>query len=125
MLKRFREFVLRGNIVELAIAVVIGTAFVALITQFTDSFKSAVEEPTGPGEAEVTGGDPQPAARPAAELITQQGHDAGGGCLVSTGRARQAPGFHGRSGRLRYCPATHLRTPDAAVSCGQSGSPAR
>ncbi len=38
MLKGFRDFILRGNIIELAVAVVIGTAFVALITQFTESF---------------------------------------------------------------------------------------
>lgn len=38
MLRGFREFVLRGNIIELAVAVVIGTAFAALIKQFTESF---------------------------------------------------------------------------------------
>ena len=32
MLKEFRSFLLRGNIVELAIAVVIGVAFAALVT---------------------------------------------------------------------------------------------
>jgi len=32
MLKEFRSFLLRGNIVELAIAVVIGIAFAALVT---------------------------------------------------------------------------------------------
>jgi len=32
MLKEFRSFLLRGNIVELAIAVVLGTAFAALVT---------------------------------------------------------------------------------------------
>ena len=32
MLKGFREFVLRGNVVDLAVAVVIGTAFGAVIT---------------------------------------------------------------------------------------------
>jgi large conductance mechanosensitive channel len=32
MLKEFREFILRGNLVDLAIAVVIGTAFGAVIT---------------------------------------------------------------------------------------------
>ena len=31
MLKDFREFILRGNLVELAVAVVIGTAFAALV----------------------------------------------------------------------------------------------
>ena len=38
MLKEFREFVLRGNLVDLAVAVVIGTAFTALVTAFTKSF---------------------------------------------------------------------------------------
>ncbi|MGH3912453.1 MAG: large conductance mechanosensitive channel protein MscL [Pseudonocardiaceae bacterium] len=38
MLKGFRDFVLRGNIIELAVAVVIGTAFAALVKQFTESF---------------------------------------------------------------------------------------
>lgn len=37
MLKGFKEFLSRGNIVDLATAVVIGTAFTALVTQFTDS----------------------------------------------------------------------------------------
>ena len=32
MLKEFREFVLRGNLVDLAVAVVIGTAFTAVVT---------------------------------------------------------------------------------------------
>lgn len=32
MLKEFREFILRGNMVDLAVAVVIGTAFGAVVT---------------------------------------------------------------------------------------------
>jgi len=35
MLKGFRDFVLRGNVVDLAVAVVIGTAFGAVVTAFT------------------------------------------------------------------------------------------
>lgn len=38
MLKGFKDFLLRGNIVDLAVAVVIGTAFTALVASFTDSF---------------------------------------------------------------------------------------
>jgi large conductance mechanosensitive channel len=38
MLKGFKEFLMRGNIVELAVAVVIGTAFVQLVTVFTANF---------------------------------------------------------------------------------------
>jgi large conductance mechanosensitive channel len=34
MLKGFKEFILRGNVVDLAIAVVIGTAFTALVKAF-------------------------------------------------------------------------------------------
>jgi large conductance mechanosensitive channel len=35
MLKGFRDFLFRGNIVDLALAVVIGTAFTALVTAVT------------------------------------------------------------------------------------------
>ena len=38
MLKEFRDFVLRGNVVELAVAVVIGAAFGALVAAFVSSF---------------------------------------------------------------------------------------
>jgi large conductance mechanosensitive channel len=38
MLKGFKDFLLRGNIVDLAVAVVIGTAFTALVASFTESF---------------------------------------------------------------------------------------
>jgi large conductance mechanosensitive channel len=36
MLKEFRDFLLRGNIVELAIAFVMGLAFAAVVTSFVD-----------------------------------------------------------------------------------------
>ncbi|MDT9408479.1 large conductance mechanosensitive channel protein MscL [Corynebacterium rouxii] len=35
MLKGFKDFILRGNVVELAVAVVIGTAFTAIVTAFS------------------------------------------------------------------------------------------
>ncbi|WP_229054930.1 large conductance mechanosensitive channel protein MscL [Aeromicrobium sp. Leaf350] len=38
MIKGFKDFLLRGNIVDLAVAVVIGTAFTALVAAFTGSF---------------------------------------------------------------------------------------
>ena len=38
MLKEFRDFVLRGNVVDLAIAVVIGAAFGAVVTALVSSF---------------------------------------------------------------------------------------
>jgi large conductance mechanosensitive channel len=37
MLKEFRAFILRGNLVDLAVAVVVGTAFSAVVTSFVSS----------------------------------------------------------------------------------------
>jgi large conductance mechanosensitive channel len=37
MLREFRDFLLRGNILELAVAFVIGVAFGALVTSFVDN----------------------------------------------------------------------------------------
>ncbi|MBG9295551.1 large conductance mechanosensitive channel protein MscL [Corynebacterium diphtheriae bv. gravis] len=36
MFKGFKDFILRGNVVELAVAVVIGTAFTAIVTAFSE-----------------------------------------------------------------------------------------
>ena len=35
MLKGFKDFLMRGNVVDLAVAVVIGTAFTAIVTAFS------------------------------------------------------------------------------------------
>jgi large conductance mechanosensitive channel len=37
MLRGFKEFILRGNVVDLAVAVVIGAAFATIVTSFTDN----------------------------------------------------------------------------------------
>ncbi|GGC68005.1 large conductance mechanosensitive channel protein MscL [Hoyosella rhizosphaerae] len=37
MLKGFRDFLMRGNVLDLAVAVVIGTAFTAIVTAFTEN----------------------------------------------------------------------------------------
>ena len=36
MLEGFKKFIMRGNVMELAVAVIIGTAFTAIVTAFTD-----------------------------------------------------------------------------------------
>ena len=38
MFRGFKDFLLRGNVVDLAVAVVIGAAFTAVVAAFTDSF---------------------------------------------------------------------------------------
>lgn len=37
MLQGFKDFILRGNVIELAVAVVIGGAFTAIVTAFSDN----------------------------------------------------------------------------------------
>lgn len=53
MIKGFRDFILRGNVIDLAIAVVIGTAFAAVVKAVTDAFITplinAIGKPTSAG----------------------------------------------------------------------------
>jgi large conductance mechanosensitive channel len=49
VLKGFKEFLSRGNIVDLSVAVVIGTAFTALVTKFTDSIIQPLIDRVGAG----------------------------------------------------------------------------
>jgi large conductance mechanosensitive channel len=54
MLKGFKDFLMRGNVVDLAVAVVIGTAFAAVVSQFTESFINPLIKLLGGGG--TTGG---------------------------------------------------------------------
>ena len=54
MLKDFREFLLRGNLVDLAVAVVIGTAFTALVNAFVKSLITPLIAAVG-GEPDFSG----------------------------------------------------------------------
>ena len=38
MLKGFKDFIMRGNVVDLAVGIVIGAAFTAVVTAFTSAF---------------------------------------------------------------------------------------
>ena len=42
MLKDFKAFVLRGNVVDLAVGVVIGAAFAAVVTSFVDNILTPI-----------------------------------------------------------------------------------
>jgi large conductance mechanosensitive channel len=51
MLKGFKDFLLRGNVVDLAVAVVVGAAFTAVVTAFTNAFlKPLIQVVSGGGE---------------------------------------------------------------------------
>ena len=45
MLKGFKEFIARGNVIDLAAAVVIGAAFTGLVTAFTENVVTAASRP--------------------------------------------------------------------------------
>lgn len=56
----FKNFILRGNLVDLAVAVIIGTAFAAVVTAFTGMLLSAIAKVLGgkqPNFDEYTPGD--------------------------------------------------------------------
>lgn len=49
MLKGFKDFIARGNIVDLSVAVVIGTAFTAVVTAFTQNVVQPLIDRIGAG----------------------------------------------------------------------------
>jgi large conductance mechanosensitive channel len=51
MLKGFKEFVLRGNVVELAVAVVIAAAFGTIVTAFTDGIVKPLVNAVTPADS--------------------------------------------------------------------------
>ncbi|HKT05762.1 MAG TPA: large conductance mechanosensitive channel protein MscL [Rugosimonospora sp.] len=56
MLKGFRDFIMRGNVVDLAVGIVIGAAFTALVTQFTGSFlKPLIAAASGGSDKQIGG----------------------------------------------------------------------
>lgn len=51
MFKGFKDFILRGNVVDLAVAVVIGAAFAAVVTSFTGGVITPLLAAAGGAEA--------------------------------------------------------------------------
>ncbi|MGB6180012.1 MAG: large conductance mechanosensitive channel protein MscL [Rhodococcus sp. (in: high G+C Gram-positive bacteria)] len=49
MLKGFKDFLLRGNVVDLAVAVVVGAAFTAIVTAFTTNIVNPLISSIGAG----------------------------------------------------------------------------
>jgi large conductance mechanosensitive channel len=52
VLKGFRDFIMRGNVVDLAVGIVIGAAFTTLVNQFTKSFLEPLIKVFGGGGAQ-------------------------------------------------------------------------
>lgn len=55
MIKGFRDFILRGNVVDLAVGVVIGAAFNNVVTAFTKAFLEPMIRLATGGTGEVAG----------------------------------------------------------------------
>ncbi|MFR9777747.1 large conductance mechanosensitive channel protein MscL [Micromonospora sp. MS34] len=55
MLKGFKDFIMRGNVVDLAVGVVIGAAFTGVVTAFTNSFLKPTIKLVGGGEDQFAG----------------------------------------------------------------------
>src|SRR5689334_7233448 len=49
MLKGFKEFISRGNVIDLAVAVVVGAAFTCLVTAFTQNVVQPLVDRIGAG----------------------------------------------------------------------------
>ena len=49
MLKGFKDFISRGNVIDLAVAVVIGAAFTGLVTSFTEKVVQPLVDRVGAG----------------------------------------------------------------------------
>ncbi|HEY8475136.1 MAG TPA: large conductance mechanosensitive channel protein MscL [Natronosporangium sp.] len=55
MLKGFKDFILRGNVVELAVGFVMGVAFSTMVTSFTESFLEPLIKLVSGGEGLAAG----------------------------------------------------------------------
>jgi large conductance mechanosensitive channel len=55
MFKGFKDFLLRGNVIDLSVAVVIGAAFTDVVTAFTNSFLKPLIQLLSPGVGEFAG----------------------------------------------------------------------
>ncbi|MER7455513.1 large conductance mechanosensitive channel protein MscL [Micromonospora sp. NPDC126480] len=55
MLKGFKDFIMRGNVVDLAVGIVIGAAFTGVVTQLTKSFLEPLIKLLGGGTALTAG----------------------------------------------------------------------
>jgi len=55
MIKGFKDFILRGNVVDLAVAVVIGAAFTSIVTAFTASIMQPLINSISPPSSQGLG----------------------------------------------------------------------
>ena len=59
-LQGFKDFIMRGNVIDLAVGIVIGAAFTGLVASFTGSFIDPLIKVFGSGGSGVAGATPDP-----------------------------------------------------------------
>lgn len=64
MLKGFKDFIMRGNVIDLSVGVVIGAAFTALVTAFTDAFLKPLINMIGANGGAIGGATKIPGINP-------------------------------------------------------------
>ena len=57
MLKGFKDFIMRGNVIDLAVGVIIGAAFTAIVTAITDSLIQPIINSFGSADMAGLGSD--------------------------------------------------------------------
>lgn len=67
MLKGFKDFIMRGNLVELAVAFIVGGAFATVVTTFTAVLMSLITKVSGKG---VNFNDYEPGKVPVGVFLT-------------------------------------------------------
>ncbi|MBT0770691.1 large conductance mechanosensitive channel protein MscL [Kineosporia sp. J2-2] len=73
MIKGFKDFIMRGNVVELAIAVVIGAAFTTVVTSVTDGVIKPLIAAIGSPEAGGMNFEIRPSVADKATLVDLNG----------------------------------------------------
>jgi Large-conductance mechanosensitive channel, MscL len=117
MLDGFKKFIMKGNVVDLAVGVVIGAAFGALVKQFTDSFiNPLIQVLTGGG---IDGGT-FTIDGVVFDGVLQRDHHVPADCrrhLLRGGRAHQraqrSPGIGRGRGRRPHARGAHGGAPRA------------
>jgi len=83
MFKGFREFVLRGNVVDLAVGVVIGAAFGTVVTAFVKDLLTPVMPPSRASPVSITSQKESTGASPRVETYRVKSPSKGFGSLSS------------------------------------------
>ena len=132
MLKGFRDFVLRGNVVDLAVAVILGAAFNAIVTSLVgDVLNPLIAATIGKPDFSVSFCTSETATSRSAtsSMPSFVSHCCVGGLLRYRSAGQRAPGASeearsaSTSPRNQNCPECLTAIPKAAKRCASCTQP--